>query len=283
MHIVAESGSTKTDWCMFHTVNGTEVYRKSEGINPFFSTETQVFDILKQTFSEDEVREVASVHFYGPGTSQAAMRHKLENCLRQFFAHAAVSVDTDLTAAGRATLTQGKGLACILGTGSHCGIYDKGQIISVHPSPGYIFGDEGSGSYIGKQLISDYLNDTMPPIVRDLFNTTYNIGYADIITNVYSKPFPNRYLASFTHFVYNNRSITYCRSLVDNAFDAFFEKRILKFEKTSDLQLTFCGSVAYAFSDLLVKVAHRHGFSINPNTDVVQSPVEGLVKYHRMG
>jgi len=280
MRLIAESGSTKTDWCLFNLSNGKQIYKKSQGINPYFSNKDEIFRDIKQIFDDLEISQIQEVYFYGPGCSHDAQKEKLRTLFSEIFAQAYITIETDLVAAGRGLLGSVKGLACILGTGSNAGLFENGQLISSFPSLGYIFGDEGSGSYIGKQLISDVLNDALPPVVKELFDKTYNISHKVIIANVYAADFPNRYLASYTEFVYNNIQLTYCRTLVDNAFEDFFAKRLSKFDNLNTLNLKFTGSVAYAFAPLLVKVAQRYGAIINTETDICQSPLKGLVAYH---
>ncbi len=175
MIIIAESGATKTDWCLID--NGRNILKKNtEGIHPFFSEEQKAVDLLKANFDEYAAKECRQVHFYGPGTSQTPAAQKVAGWLKQFFTLAAVEVSTDLLAAGRGAFGYESGMVCIMGTGSNSGLYMNSEIVQTIPSLGYIFGDEGSGAHIGKQLLYDYLNDRCPDIVAGLFNDECRAG-----------------------------------------------------------------------------------------------------------
>lgn len=280
MFVIAESGSTKTDWCIFNPKNGTSIFKKTTGINPYFSNKEHIITSLGDAMGEIDIKTINKVFFYGPGCSQIEQKEKLMNWLKCFFTHAVIEVETDLLAAGRGAFQNDAGIVCILGTGSNSGVYKNGLITESLPSLGYIFGDEGSGSQIGKQLIYDFLNDELPPVVKDLFNETYNIGYKEILNNVYSGSFPNRFLASFTQFVLDNIALTYCRTLVDNALDSFFTKRLTKYDDFGKCPIKFVGSVACSFSNVLAKVALRYDIKLNTENDIMKTPLEGLVKYH---
>ena len=280
MVIIAESGSTKTDWCIYNPSKGSIVYKKTAGINPYFSNEVEVLACLKTEFDEIDINEINEVYFYGPGCSMTAQKDKLKRWLKYFFTHAVIEVETDLLAAGRSVFQETNGIVCILGTGSNSGVYSDGQIIETLPSLGYLFGDEGSGAHIGKKLLSDFLNDELPPIIKELFAKTYNLGYKEILNNVYSGAFPSRFLATFTQFVYDNINIIYCKTLVDNSLEDFFIKRLTKYPGVNSYPIKFVGSVAFAFSAILSQVALRHDIVLDVEKDIVKAPIEGLIRYH---
>ena len=280
MFVIAESGSTKTDWCIFNRKSGIQVFKKTTGINPYFSKGEDVLVCLNNELGEIDSNGVSEVHFYGPGCSQNEQKVKMKKWLKSFFLNAEIEVETDLVASGRGAFLNESGIVCILGTGSNSGVYINGQITESFPSLGYLFGDEGGGAYIGRQLINDFLNDELPPVVKNLFVQTYNIGYREILNNVYSGDYPNRYLASFTQFIIDNSDLVYCKTLVDNAFDLFFTKRLLKYAGVLNYRIKFVGSVAYFFSGILAKVALRHDIKLDVEKDIMKTPLEGLVKYH---
>jgi len=280
MLAIAECGSTKTDWCIYNPKSGHIDLKKTVGINPYFSKEEDILACLNSELIAYDIEEIKEVFFYGPGCSQIEQKGKVKKLLERFFINAEIEVDTDLLASGRGAFLNETGIVCILGTGSNSGVYTNGFITKTFPSLGYLFGDEGSGAHIGRQLITDFLNDELPPVINDLFAQTYNIGYKEILNNVYSGTYPNRYLASFTQFVIDNRDFTYCKTLVDNAFDLFFKKRLTKYDNLKNYQIKFVGSVAFSFSDILAKVASRHDIKLDLENDIMKTPLEGLVKYH---
>lgn len=280
MIVIAESGSSKTDWAVCPPDGSNYTLRHSPGINPYFITDTALFKMLKETFADTDTAAIEKLFFYGPGCSLSVMQEKLKKALSHFFVNATISVQSDLLAAGKAAFGSESGIICILGTGSNCGFYN-GQIITYSPpSLGYLFGDEGSGAYLGKSLLTDFLNDEMPPAVKSLFETTYQTALQEILENTYSKPFPNRYLASFSCFLSKHIKHDYCQNTVFNAFDAFFTKRLRGFDNLNSTKVRFVGSVAYAFRDILSEVANVHKINFDKNTDVLKSPLEPLIKVH---
>jgi len=280
MYAIAESGSTKTDWYIYDKANKESMQFPSAGINPYFSTEATIKETLNNSFERLNPSQIQQLDFYGPGCSLPEMQEKLRKELHVHFINASVKVHSDLLAAARGLFGSGMGIACILGTGSNSGVYENSKIIENLPSLGYMFGDEGSGAYMGKHLISDFLNDNMPHIVKNKFLEKYNLSYKDILTNVYSKPYPNRFLASFACFLSENISFAYSKKIVDNAFDAFFTKQLSKYPNYEKQTIRFTGSIAYTFSDILVKVAQRHHILIHPEKDIVKSPLAGLIDFH---
>jgi len=280
MIAIAESGSTKTDWYLYDFQEKKGINLKSQGINPYFSDVDLLHQDLRKNFNSIAYKKITEVFFYGPGCSLEKMRQKQKEQLKGFFSDAEISINSDLLAAGRSLFNKNYGIACILGTGSNSGMYNGSDITYSPPSLGYIFGDEGGGSQIGKMFLMDFLNNEVPIEINQAFITEYNIGIKDILDNVYSKPYPNRYLAAFTKFIQKHISHAYCKELVKRCFESFFNNHILKYPDYHNLQLKFTGSVAHVFQNILIEVASEKGISINLNTDIVKNPLQGLINYH---
>ncbi len=280
MIIIAESGSTKTDWCIYNPLNKQTKFIQSQGINPYFFVEKELLIQLKKIFPNKISHNIIQIYFYGTGCSQAEQKLKVSNLLSKIFINASILVETDLLAAARGAFGKNKGLICILGTGSNVGLYINDQIAQSFPSLGYIFGDEGSGSHIGKKLIDDFLNNKLPPIINHLFLEKYQIEVPQIIKNVYSCDYPNRYLASFTEFIYHNIQHAYCINLVCNSFDDFIKKRLAVFSDYKTYNIKFTGSVAYLFKDLLQKTAKNNDLKLY-DKNIFKSPLKGLLIYHQ--
>ncbi|MDD3877665.1 MAG: hypothetical protein PHT69_13675 [Bacteroidales bacterium] len=280
MIVIAESGSTKTDWCIYNTKTKMQNHLQTIGINPYFIEEHELIACLKEAFINFEIKHLKQFFFYGAGCANSIMQKKLEGMLSKLFINAEIKVESDLLAAARGCFGQREGLICILGTGSNSGIFKNDSIIETLPSLGYVFGDEGSGAFMGKVLLTDFMNNDMPKAVKIAFQKAYNININHILEQVYSNRFPNRYLASFSQFINDNLSFAYCRTLVNNAFDAFFEKRLLKHTDAHSYPLKFVGSVAFSFSSILTKVALQNNWEIDTEKDIVKSPLEGLIDYH---
>ena len=278
MRIIADSGSTKTDWCL---VNATGEIKTVQtiGLNPYFLDEDGVLGILrKDLYPFLDNKKVEQVFFYGSGCALPHKKQVLQYALDFFFMHADVEVENDLFGAARALCGDEKGLVCILGTGASSCLYDGKQITERLTSLGYVLGDEGSGAYLGKQLLSAYFSDELPDHLQKLFVQRYPAELAEVLDKVYRQAFPNRYLASFAEFLSDNKSDTFVKELVSSAFDIFFRKQVLRYNDYDKYPLCFVGSISFIFADELRKSAEKHGLSISK---IEQTPLNGLLKFHK--
>lgn len=277
MILIADSGSTKTDWILLSPRTRKE-YRTT-GINPYFMSKNEISQILSRTFDNTQRKGIRKVFFYGAGCASEMRKAAVLHALEDSFPEAAVDIDTDLTGTAKALFKTAPGIACILGTGSNCGFFDGKRITFKYPSLGYVLGDEGSGSAMGKQLLTDFLYEDMPAELRGPF-----LGFMDqadrdkIMEQIYKNPFPNRFLASVVPFIKKNELNPYIEELVFGHFNLFFKKHILKYPDIHMKDIGFCGTVAVLFSGILHKVAYSHKLTI---TNIIPSPMEGLVKFHK--
>jgi len=278
MKIIADSGATKTDWCL---INGAGEVKTVQtiGLNPYFLDEDGVLNVLKKDlYPFLDNKKVEQVFFYGSGCALPHKKQVLQFALDFFFMHADVEVENDLLGAARALCGEEKGLICILGTGASSCLYDGKQITEYLPSLGYVLGDEGSGAYLGKQLLSAYFSNELPEHLQNLFAQKYPAEFAEILDKVYRQPFPNRFLASFVEFLSENKSDSFVKKLVNSAFDIFFRKQILRHENHKQYPLCFVGSISSIFADELFESAEKHGLTIS---GIEQSPLDGLLKFHK--
>ena len=262
MILIADSGSTKTDWCV---VEKGELVQQifTKGTNPFFQSEEEISnEIATALLPELKTDEFDAIYFYGAGCGfpdKIAVVHRA--LTKHLKVKGEVEVATDMLAAARGLCGRESGIACIMGTGSNSCYYD-GQNIVTNVSPlGFILGDEGSGACLGKLMVGD------------LFNLTP----ADIIDRVYRKPFPNRFLASLSPFLSQNINEPCVHDLVLNSFKAFFKRNIMQYDNYQNLKVNFIGSVAYYYKEVLAEAAQAMGIQLGT---IIQSPMEGLIKYH---
>lgn len=273
MILIAESGSTKTDWLLVD--GGVCVSKvKSAGINPFYQTSVQIQESIELLKDLGSVKEI---YFYGAGCANAEKNLIVETALRCYYPDATIEIYSDLLASARAACGREEGIAAIMGTGSNSCHYDGSNIVSSVSPLGYILGDEGSGAVLGKLLIADILKHQAPKEIQDLFFAKYNTTAADIINSVYREPFPNRALAQYTKFMLENIDNDYISDLIISSFTAFFNRNIAQFNSAKSLPINFVGSVAYYFKPQLQIVADRLGYSIGR---IIQSPVDGLIEFH---
>jgi N-acetylglucosamine kinase-like BadF-type ATPase len=194
------------------------------------------------------------------------------------FPSAKIEIGHDLLAAARALLGTQAGFAAILGTGTNSCIYDGDKITTHIDSAAWILGDEGSGSYIGKKLLTDFIRGLMPADVAREFSETYKLTPDEIMDNVYTKPLANRFCASFSKFVYdNNVNIAYTRKIVEDAFEAFFANLVSKYPNYQDYTFNCIGSVGYNFRNVLEEKGNQYNMKIGK---ILRSPIDDLVKFH---
>ena len=279
MILIADSGSTKTHWCLATQSGQTEEFF-TDGINPFHQTSDGIKNsisnqLLPQISHLMWVGPVDHIYFYGAGCTPEKAPF-VAQALAACFKKATVEVYSDMVGAARALLGNKPGVACILGTGSNSCQYDGEKFVKNVPALGFILGDEGSGAVLGKRLVSDLLKNQLSDELRDKFLAQYETSQADIIDNVYRKPFPSRYLAKFSRFCAENIDNPLIYKLVYDHFD-YFVTRILK-QYPPELPVGFVGSIAYYYQDVLRKVLSDHGYTI---ADILQDPMDGLKEYHK--
>ncbi|MFD2160970.1 N-acetylglucosamine kinase [Paradesertivirga mongoliensis] len=278
MIIIADGGSTKTNWCLLND-EGKKIYFNTEGYNPYFVDGDYVIESLKKNLPEDlEFDKITEVNFYGAGVHNEEKAQELKDAFKVVFHSSKIFVGHDLLAAARALLGKSVGFAAILGTGTNTCIYDGEDISHQIDSGAYILGDEGSGCYIGKKVIIDYLRGYMPEAVRESFWETYKLTPDDILENVYSKPLANRFCAQFSKFVYDTTvNIEYTRNLVKSSFNDFFKNLVSHYPDYQKYELNCIGSVAYNFRNVLEEVATEYGMKLGK---LIRSPIDDLVKFH---
>ena len=274
--LIADSGSTKTTWCFADTRQKTREFIQTSGINPYYQNESEILEKLNKEFNA-KISAIGAIFFYGAGCVSPKVNQVVSRPLSEFFGTGEVSVNTDLMAAARALCGTGPGIACILGTGSNSCFYDGKEIVN-HISPlGFILGDEGSGAVLGRTLLSDVLKKQLPESLIRLFFDEYRITSAEIMENIYRKPFPNRYAAQFSSFLYRHMDQPEIRDMILNSFHAFFTRNVLQYPEALLYPVHFSGSIAFYFSELLKQTAESLGLQTG---EIVKDPIEGLVKYH---
>ena len=278
MNLIADSGSTKTAWCLSY---GNQVVKLFEtaGINPFFQTEEDIATQLKEALLPQIAgNNVENIYFYGAGCADPAKNRALEEVLKATVGAKMAFVASDMLGAARGLLGNERGIACILGTGANSGVYDGENLVKGVYAGGYILGDEGSGGVLGKLLISDWVKKQMPQDIYDALTEEYGLTYLGIVDRVYKQQFPNRWLAQFTKFMSAHRDNAYIHNLLVEAFKAFFNRNIKQYDEWRELEVGFIGSIAFYFNAELIEAADVCGIKLGK---VMQNPIEGLVCYHK--
>jgi N-acetylglucosamine kinase-like BadF-type ATPase len=277
MILIADSGSTKSDWVL--TNGGDEVTQfNTKGFNPFFHDEKFILEHLSKVNQlNGKLDKIKQVFFYGAGCSSKEMNAIIESALSKLFISANINIDHDLMACALSTYDGKPGISCILGTGSNSCFYDGDQLNEEVPALGYILGDEGSGSYYGKKLLTDYLYKRLPEDIHLDLEKTFNISKSDIFENVYMKPDANTYLASYMKFISTHKSSEYIDNMITNGMKHFMQVHVCCYKKYLEVPCHFIGSVSFHFKEQLFKAAKELNISIG---NVIKKPIDGLVDYH---
>lgn len=276
MILIADSGSTKTDWCI--VLNDTLIKRiETKGINPFFQSEEEIRQALTASLLPQLPEGTFnSVHFYGAGCTlekAPVLRRAIADSLPVV---GNIKAHSDMLAAARGLCGHDAGIACILGTGSNSCFYDGREIVSIISPLGFILGDEGSGAVLGKLLVGDVLKNQLPPAIKKTFLKEFDLTAPEIIDRVYRQPFPNRFLASLSPFIARHLDEPALRALVFNSFIAFLRRNVMQYDY-EHFTVHFIGSVAHCYKEILQEAAQEMGVRIGK---ILQSPMEGLIEYH---
>jgi len=275
---IVESGSTKTEW-LFVGRDKKQFNNRTVGFNPFYQTPDDIYQTLKNDlipnleFSEP----IEKIYYYGAGCEASANKAKVREAFKLALPTTEVIVMHDLLAAAKALFGDKAGIACIAGTGSNTCYYDGKDVVDNVHSLGLFLGDEGSGGYIGKLLIAQYIRKALPDHLMKAFESDYKDRTDDILFNIYSGEMPSRYLASFAPFLMRHIHEPSIYQLVYRSFEELFDNCILRYKNVKQLPIGFVGSIAFHFREVLNKVAENKGLKISI---IDPSPSEALAKYH---
>lgn len=277
MILIADSGSTKSDWVALF--NDEKTNFTTVGLNPFFHDEEFVYAALKENESLYSIRkQVREVYFYGAGCSSEKLNSIIARGLANVFTEANIHVDHDLNACAYATYQGETGISCILGTGSNSCLYDGVTVFESIPALGYVLGDEGSGAYFGKKLLADFLYNKLPEPIHLALRNDLGLDKETVISNVYMKPGANVYLASFMPFIFSHFNDKYISNMILEGFKSFIDIHVKCYENYSQYKVHFIGSIACLFQKELQQACEFHHVTLG---QVIKKPIDGLVDYHK--
>jgi glucosamine kinase len=274
--LVADSGSSKTEWKIIEdNIPGESIF--STGINPYFLASEEIYDMLGREIGKLRGSSFRSIWFYGSGCNSQLKENIVKNAIDRFFDSGNTFIGSDLLAAARSSCQSKPGIACIMGTGSNSCYYDGEKIVSNIPPLGYILGDEGGGAVLGRKLLSSILKKQVPVEIRENFLMRYKMTTAEILDNVYTKPFPNRFLGQFARFLADNINVPELKEIVVSSFEDFIRRNIIQYPESGFLPVHFTGSIAFYFRELLIEQLSKN--NLIPG-DITLTPITGLVQYH---
>ena len=230
MILIADSGSTKTDWRLMD--GSQEISQiKTKGFNPYYQEMDEMIQEIESALMPAlDSFPISTIYFYGAGCSTIERQKKISNALAPYFKETEIIVQSDLIGAARALSGNQPGIVCILGTGSGSCRYDGESVTKNIPSLGFILGDEGSGAWLGKKMVTDYLRGHMPKKCIETINQKLHIDKEIILEHVNHKPMPSRYLAGFAKFISENIDQTYFYKLLFDSFTAFAKNYIIRYK-----------------------------------------------------
>ncbi|HAS43278.1 MAG TPA: N-acetylglucosamine kinase [Microscillaceae bacterium] len=277
MILIADSGSTKTDWRLIAD-DQKITQAQSLGFNPNYESGEFIKSVQAQVLPKIS-SPAKEIHFYGAGISTNKNHTITKEVLHTLFPEATIFANHDVLAAARALCGHDPGIACILGTGSNACLYDGVKTTSRETNLGYIMGDEGSGYHLGKSLVTAYIHQELPDELMRRFAKRYpQVNRVNLLEHLYHQPYPNRYLAGFTKFLFDYRQQPVIYRMVYECFSIFFDRYVTRLDNNQSHSVHFVGSVAFYFSDILRQVAndknHRAG-------NILETPIAGLTLFHQ--
>lgn len=291
--LIADSGSTKTDWALVDEQGEVLMRCQTQGINPIHMQDADILHILCDELVIDD--QPQQVFFYGSGVT-TAVQSRMRSLLQQSFPEARVEADGDMLGAARALFGDKPGIACILGTGANSCLYDGKKMVKNVPPLGYILGDEGSGAVLGKLFLNGIFKGTLSASLQKKYLAWSGLDYPSIINKVYREPLANRYLASICPFIsqqivegeqYENGSDELAEAMslyrmVLGSFAQFYDNNISAYLEDSEKTppIGFVGSIAHYFEAPLRNIFEdEHHMQI---ARILQAPMEGLIRFHTL-
>lgn len=283
MILVADSGSSKTDWLLKIQASEERQFRTG-GLNPYFLGEKEIAKIIHEQAAEmvGFGPQIDEIYFFGAGCSSPDRHEIVTNALSHLFPKSYISVDNDLLGCAYATCGHEKGLCCVLGTGSNICYFDGESVYSGRHGLGFVLGDEGAGTWFGKMLITDFLYGLMPKDISERFDYEYHLTKEVVFKKVYQTANPNTYLAGFTRFLGDIRTTAYAQNLLRRGLQEFVNSDIKSYTQYHRCKCHFVGSIAFIFSDELKAVCHENDIQVGK---IIQQPIHDLMDFilHREG
>lgn len=277
MILVADSGSSKTDWLLAQS-NQEPVKYNTSGLNPYFLTDKEIMRVIQEQVPDMAAlgTQIDEIYFFGAGCSSPDRREIVSNALSQLYPKAFISVDSDMLGSAYATCGHHKGLCCVLGTGSNITFFDGEETHDGKHGLGFVLGDEGAGTWFGKVLITDYLYGNMPSGIEAEFKKAFKPNKDAVIKSVYQKRAANSYLASFAKFLSTIRESAYGHNLIRRGLLEFIQTNIQSYPEYQQYTCHFVGSIAYFFSDELKAICAEHDINVGK---IMQHPIYHLLQF----
>lgn|SRR5690606_5172588 len=278
MIAVVFSGSRYADWRLAEKGRVLHGFRMT-GINPYIQDERFIYQLLnKNTHLINNAERIRRIYFFGAGASSKERQEKIELVFKKFFKNARVKASHDILASAQSTFGNEKGIIGIIGSGSNAAYYNGKRVLANNYGLGYILADEASTNWQARQILRDYLTESMPQGFREKFLQKHNMDRKTILDKTYNTPNPNIFLTSFADFILDNREDSYIESMIRRGLETYVKTYLVPLsENYPDATFNFTGSVADAYSDWLRQIAEDHHLIVGK---IIHEPVQDLVKYY---
>jgi N-acetylglucosamine kinase-like BadF-type ATPase len=274
--LIADSGSSKTEWRIIENgIPGGSFF--SSGINPYFLSSKEIYSLLNSEIKPEVEKRFNNIYFYGTGCNSDLKEDIVRKALARFTISKEIFIGSDLLGAARSLCGNQAGIACIMGTGSNSCYYDGKRIVANIPPLGYILGDEGGGAVLGRKLLSGILKKQVPDQIIRKFLETYKLTTAEILDNVYTRPFPNRFLGQFAKFLSDNIEEPELKEIVESSFEDFIIRNILQYPESGQYPVYFTGSIAFHFKEMLIEQLKKNNLTAG---EITLTPMANLIIYH---
>lgn len=280
MILIVESGSTNSHWRIISSNSEKPEDFHSNGMNPYYESIEEIENSQFALLEKLKSYTIDEIYFYGTGITGEKEANIIKQVLAKLVSNIEhIHVHNDLESAAISTIGHEEGIACILGTGSNSGYFQNGKLVEQIPPLGFWLGDEGSGGHLGKCLIVAYLHKELPDDLREMFCKRFGaLQRTDILQKAYKEEYPNRWFATFSKFLFDNRKHPFIYQLIQNSFDEFCKKYLLKYSQIETTKVHFTGSVAFYFSDILRRTLGSYGISVGL---ISENPMAGLTFHHK--
>lgn len=283
MILIVESGATKTAWRAVCD-DGSVRSAQTDGLSPTCLDQERVRDIVRRAVPElnPEGCHVSDIFFYGAGIVSPESSASISQALEMWCPLAQIHFYSDILAAARALFGDGSGIVAIMGTGSNSCLYECGEIKKNIRPGGFILGDEGSGVWLGRELLSDFVKGLLPDDLEEAFVKEYGLDYAQIVHKVYKEQAAAAFMASLAPFILLHGGNEYVKDLLERCVDQFISRslsRYSRFASDSDAarKVGVVGSFGCACEDVLRSIGERYDLEF---VKFIKSPVDELVAYH---
>jgi N-acetylglucosamine kinase-like BadF-type ATPase len=278
MIAVVYSGSHFADWRLADKDRIVASF-KTSGINPYFNDEKHIVQLLNKNINLiHHAEEIKRIYFFGAGASSAELKIVVHNALSSFFKFGKVIVEHDIVAAAIACCKNSPGIVCICGSGSNAAWYDGRKVAFNNYGLGYVLADEGSGNWLGRELVKAYMNETLPENIYKKFVHRYDFDRKTLLEKVYRQKQPALFLSAFVDFFIDNKKDNYIKGVIKSGFAKMINLYLLPLhDQHPEAFSYFEGSVAADFQNLLHEAAADANLKI---ANIIKEPINNLLTYY---